>query len=490
MSHVPNRSPRFLWSGATCVLSALVAGTAVARTQPPAVAPAPAPAELANPPLPLALSPTQGLTLPQAMDQAEQHSYAVKTAQASARQADERVGETRGQLGPKFAVEGTDAIVDARANKLVGQILPNGTYVAPRVQSAAATISQPLVGLGPLMLKLKADALNADAASHTASYTKSEARLIGAGAFVRALKAARLYGVAQASYATVAKQKDDARALERAGKLSSVDVMRLDLALSEAQTQLIQARSTVDVAALGLAEALGLPRDRAITLNAGTLARFEEQRRQVPNLEQTMKNAADKRDDLHAATLTVAAAEKLHQAAYFDYVPSVNGFARFERNYAAIDINSPAMPPLIPTPLHYDKADIQDSVVYGLQLNWTIWDWNQRAHKLGEIAASVDKAQLARDALASRLSVEVAQAHAELRYAYQALGQARASVRFAEEVYRGMVLKFKNGLATTTDLIEAERDQTRARGTLWIAQGDLDLAWLKFEQAAGEKVTL
>ena len=130
-------------------------------------------ARAAGPTLPLGTSPTSGLTLEQAMDQAETHSFAARIADKTADEADNRAGQTRDQLGPKVSLEAQDAWISKQVNKTTGkQILT--TKVPERIENAAAVLTQPLTGIAVLLVKLKADSLLADAARHDAAQTPSE----------------------------------------------------------------------------------------------------------------------------------------------------------------------------------------------------------------------------------------------------------------------------------------------------------------------------
>jgi len=59
----------------------------------------------------------------------------------------------------------------------------------------------------------------------------------------------------------------------------------------------------------------------------------------------------------------------------------------------------------------------------------------------------------------------------------------------AEAVFKLTKARSQQGQATTTDVIIAERDQTRARGGLVNARGDVDVAWLKLQKAVGDVPT-
>ncbi len=439
--------------------------------------------------LPLLVEGGSGLTLAQAMDAAAAHAYAVKIAHATTGEAENRASQTRGSLGPKLSLEATDTIIRREENDLVGQSLPNGTRVPSHVETAALVATQPLIGLAPLLIKLKAEALQAEAARAEEQGSVSDARLNGADSYVRALKAFRLYQIAKTSQAAITQQRNDAAAMERQGKLSSVDVMRLDLALSEAKIQLILARSTMDVAAVGLAETLGLPEQGpAVVLQDDVAKSASAAVAPAAPVTQMIAQAASIRPDVAAADKRAEAAKQYSRASKYDFLPSLNSFARYERDFQATDVAYPATAPGGARVV--GAEDARDKLSFGLALNWTLWDWRQRARRVEEYANTATKAQLVHAALVSKVRVEVAQAHAEARYAQEALSVARSSLQLAEEVYRATDLKFHNGLATSTDLVTAERDQSRARANLANAQGDILLALLKLRRAGGETVVL
>jgi outer membrane protein TolC len=386
-------------------------------------------------------------------------------------------------------VDASDGWISKKVDKLAGdQILT--TRIPDRIGDAAVQVTQPLTGFGSLLEKLKADSLTAEAARHDEEQSQADARLAGADAYIRAMKAERIYRIALESLAVIQKQRDDAQALERSGKLARVDVMRLEFSVSDAKTQLIQARAAVDVAAISLRETLGLTGAGQVTLKAGKQAEFESRQLKVPDLAAEQTTAQGSRPDLKSADKRIEAADAYKTTAAFDYLPQITGFTRFDRDFTQPDEDIPAIPGVLPQPLHISAKDYRDNLVVGVNATWVLWDWNTRSRRRGELAATADKAREQEEATKSHAHVEVATAHAELTYALQALESSRASLQFAEEVYRATNLKFKNGLATTTDLIEAERDQTRARATLANAQGDVDLAWLKLKRAAGERVAI
>jgi outer membrane protein TolC len=361
------------------------------------------------------------------MDAAERHDHGVEMSQASVQEADSRGRQTRGQMGPKVALEGNAVWFDKDVNELTGVTLPNGTTIPERVRTGAVVVSQPLLGLGPLWLKAEAETLNREIAVSDRTAASQEARLHGADAFIRTLKAQRFLQITRSSLAVIEQQRRDAVALNRQGKLADADILRFDFAQSDAKTQLMQAQAGAAVAAVALVEALGLPRDtRRLELEAAPAAGLQggAPPRDLPPLARLLATGTS-RPDLRAAGDRVAAATYSLRASGYDYAPSLNAFARYERDFEAEDL-------AVPGPdgaADYDKDDIRDRFSYGLTASWTIWDWGTRRHRSAEYAATVAKTRAAEEAARSKAHVEITQAYMELRYAVEALESSRVSAR-------------------------------------------------------------
>lgn len=437
----------------------------------------------------IALTPGAGLTLEQAMDQAEAHDYGVKISQATMREARSRSSQSTGQMGPKLSAEGNAIWFDKDVNKMTGTTLPNGTEIPERITTAALVLTQPILGLGPLWLRTKAESLNGDIAETDAAQASLDARLRGAEAYIRASKAQRFLQITQSSLGVIDKQRRDASLLKRQGKLADSDLIRFDFAQSDAKTQLVQARSMANSAAAYLIEVLGLPRRaQRIELRSDAHQGWALKNQTLAPLEQLLAEGEAQRSDIKAAQKRVEAAGFAKSATTYDFIPSLNAFARYERDFQAEDKSLPLAGQS--STLDYKKEEIRDKFSYGLQASWTIWDWGSRRNRRAEFVATMDKAKAMEDATSSKAHVEIVQSYMELRSAIEALESSQASARLGQEVYRTTSLKFANGLSTTTDVLTAERDQARALLALANAEGDADFAWLKLKKVVGTNPTL
>jgi outer membrane protein TolC len=97
---------------------------------------------------------------------------------------------------------------------------------------------------------------------------------------------------------------------------------------------------------------------------------------------------------------------------------------------------------------------------------------------------------LAVESAESGIRLDVTKSFWALKGALESLDTAKTSIKLAEEIYRLTQVRFRNGQATSTDVVAAERDQTKARGGLVNIRADLDLAWLQLQRSIGKSPEL
>lgn len=420
------------------------------------------------------------LTLQEAMRLAGERSFTSQEARLSLSAAENRRTQARGQAFPRIELDAQRIWFSRDTNALTGL----SPLIPKEVTTAGVTVAQPIIGLAPLLLQIRAAALQAKVARNQSDTSRRDARLQGADAFLQAVKAKALHDVTQKSKQLVDNQLREARAMERAGRLSRADVMRFELAAADAEAQLTAARITEQVTRLALAETLRSPNEN-FELSSDEISHFERSNLESPALESALQLAGSSRTESKNAEANIEVAKYYKLAADLDYLPSLNVFARYERDLEARNTTFPAPP--APGGRTFARDDIQDKFSYGLQLKWNIWDWGVRFGRSGEYQANVEKALLAKEASESQIRLEVTQAVLALEGATEGLVTAKSSVTLAEEVYRLTQARFQSGQATSSDVIAAEREQTRARGGLINVRGDLDVSWLKLKRALGQE---
>jgi outer membrane protein len=456
-------SPRLGALGALCALG-LASGTAAAQA--PAGGPARTPAPAQTPAQPAQAQPGQApqaqpgqapgqakaLTLADAEHLALRQSPELAISQKSVDAADRRVKAARSQRLPRLSVDSNLLLWNEEiAFQIPGPPNPDmpdmptliDVVVRGQVTSTTTvTVAQPLTPLIAISDLIEVEEAGRSASEAELQGTRVDVAFRATDGYLVVLLAQAGQQVATQRVAQVEAQLGRARALVEGGVLQPVDVMRLEVALAAAQRELITAELQVRLALGNLILALGLPADAAVDVQ-DTLP--PEPQPPPAAAGEAMASAVEQRADVRALTFRAQQAESGASAAKASLYPVVAAIGTFQHSEGGGSLQA------------------ADSLFAGLTLQWNVWDWGHtwQNYKAAEIqAAQVD---LAAARMVDVVRLQVAGAASDAQSAYQALAVTRTGLAAAEEAYRIQSDRFSEGVATTTDVIDAEIEVTQAR---------------------------
>ncbi|HET6613175.1 MAG TPA: TolC family protein, partial [Kofleriaceae bacterium] len=122
----------------------------------------------------------------------------------------------------------------------------------------------------------------------------------------------------------------------------------------------------------------------------------------------------------------------------------------------------------------------------GLQASWNIWTWGREWKAVDAAGIRATQAALAADRLADRVAVEARNQARTARAAHDAIAVASTGLAAAEEAYRIQQARYAEGATTTTDLLSAETDVSRARIGYATARYSYMLELAKLARATGQ----
>ncbi|MEW6321626.1 MAG: TolC family protein, partial [Acidobacteriota bacterium] len=265
------------------------------------------------------------------------------------------------------------------------------------------------------------------------------------------------------------------RALERAeahladmrqrlavGLVPPNEVLTVDAQRSRQRMLLIEARNQREAASVDLARLVGLDPGTAVATSdaLGPKAPTEAPAR--------LSDALAARPERQALTLRIDGAAARHQAASAGRRPTV-------AVTGGVDYASP-------NPRIFPRADVwRESWDLSVNATWTFWDGGRTDAEAAE-AAAAERAVRARLADFDRLMAsDLRQRQLDLDSADAAIAAAGDGVRAAAEARRVVAERFTAGVATSTEvldadvaLLQAELDRTRALAARRLAEARLD----------------
>ncbi|MCA9677489.1 MAG: TolC family protein, partial [Myxococcales bacterium] len=404
------------------------------------------------------------ITLPEAIALATDGNIQITVAKEQLRASELDLAGTKTYRLPGLSVSGG---IQVWNNELTFEIAPGAPAIVGRNQvtgSVAVQVAQPITATFLLgyLLDLKEAGLAAERAQ--LDVTKLDVAYQVAEAYIGALQARTLKTIAETSVAQFDANIARAQILKQGGILDDIDILRLQASRDAVQQQVLEAEVAAETATRGLGLLLGLP--------DGT-------RLELVDVDPTPPPMGWTEDDAVAAAH--AARPELRVAA-----------SRVDQADANVIVTKGEYLPDIAAVANYTHTEGQgafaqkDAAFVGLSLSWNLWDWGKRGKDVEQARSGVRQAkayqaftedQIALDVRAKWLAADAARRSREV---------AASGLRAAEEAHRLQQVLFDQGAATTTDVLDAEAEVSRARSQETISRYQYLVKWMALVRAVGE----
>ncbi len=250
------------------------------------------------------------------------------------------------------------------------------------------------------------------------------------------------------------------------GMLAKNDLLKIRVALADANQKKIQARSMKNLARANLATVMGLDIEaELLPISVPGEAPV------APEilLSEIFDNAIETRPETSEVRQRIRQSERGTHAAMADMLPNVN---------------------LIGAYTHTEGVSMgRENTFYGgLAISWDFWEWGATYYGIDKARANRSKAKHMNEYVERMIRLEIKKALIDFQSATEMLKVAEAAVLEAEEAYDIESRNLAKGMGTTADMLDAETALVKARNNhnsaifqCYIAKA----AWLK---AIGETV--
>ncbi len=254
------------------------------------------------------------------------------------------------------------------------------------------------------------------------------------------------------------------------GVAKRVDVNRLQVNYNNLQSQVKQAELNLVQVFNRLKFEMGMPIERQIVLS-DTAINFREE---DAVLNEPAGNYFENRIDYKRleTSLTLQKLNRKNEIA--GYLPQLNAFANYQYQAQRNEFNF----------THSGKPWFQ-SAAAGLRLNIPIFDGLQRNARIQKSRMSIEQVEENINLTKQSINLEVSNALTQYRNTLQRIENEQQNVQLAEEVYRVTQLEFREGVGTSTDVVNAETALRQAQTTYITTLLDLYTARLGLERAKG-----
>jgi len=261
----------------------------------------------------------------------------------------------------------------------------------------------------------------------------------------------------------------DASNLLAQGMLTNNDVLKLQVQLSDVQLKQLEAANGVQLAQVNLNNTLGIQLVSEVDVKSVP----QVQTKSEVELSALLNKAFDKRGELKAADYRAKASESNVSIAKSRWYPEVSLYGNYYYNRP----NQRVFP---------SKDAFKDTWDAGIMVSMDVWNWLATSHQTDQAEAGLAQSLDAVGMLKDGITLEVTQNFLNFQQAKQKIVITKLTVEQAEENQRITSEKFKNGVALSSDLIDAEVALLSAKTNYTSALVDLELAKAKLDKSIGE----
>jgi len=327
------------------------------------------------------------------------------------------------------------------------------------------TVVEPLSTQIPIASLIGVSRHGLDAAGFEHDQTQADVVVRAAQAYLGLLLAQAARDVISASVEQVEAQLERARVLKEAGVLETVDLMRLESALADTKRRHIDAETRVELGRDQLMLTLGRP----LSTRFSVIDDLPEQPRLLSiDEDQAVELAVTGRPELKAARSRVRQAHSAAMAVKSHLYPNIVAVASYQNNQGSGSFSA------------------ENTFFVGLTLSWEAWDWGHNWHAYKAAGVKAKRAELSTVRFEDHLMLQARASARDARAAHAGLSLARTGLQAADEAYRINSIRFDEGALTTTDLLDAQTDVTRARFGYANARFSYFLKVIALAQATGQ----
>lgn len=413
------------------------------------------------------------VTLEEAMERASRSNPMVQAAREEVKAREGQRKEARSYFLPDLTLTESFSRTDNPVYVFMGKLtqerfgmtdfaIPSLNNPSPlsNVQSRAE-VTLPLFTGGKLTAAYRAARLGVEAAGSRSAFAESSLRKGVTEAFYGSLLAREAVSVMDETVKTAEAHLQQVEFMHRQGLVLDSDLLRMRVFLADMRQQRAARAADAQVARAYLAYAMGYEGE------VEPRGEFSVPTDPLPSLEEAVQAALASRGDLAAAEREARQAGLGVRMARADYLPQVGAMATYEQDTE-------------------DFSGHGKNWMVGVQLRLPLFDGGARSGRLLLASSREFQAQKALEDARNRVRVEVQEALLRSRASAERVAVTAQSEEQARENQRIVALRYREGLASITDVLDADTALTAAALARAQAVHDLIVSRARLTWAMGK----
>ena len=345
-----------------------------------------------------------------------------------------------------------------------------GTIVAGSQEkyTLISKVTQPIFTGFSLLNQYKIAKLGLDAAKINEKLKRLEIIFEAKKMFFSLLKAQKFLKISQDTVTQITAQKEVAKNFYEVGMTPLNDLLQAKVELANARQELISAQNNLEITKSNFNILLRRPINESVkledVLNYTTFAH---------DIDYCFKAAKKNRLELKIADLEIEIAEKEVKLAQKNYYPSINLEGSYFKRGTEWDVDG--------GDYIYDPEGWSITAV----ASWDFWEWGRSNYEVKEKQSRLSQAQYQKTGILDNIRIEVKQAYLNTLESEKNITTAKKAIEQAKENFRINKERYKEQIATSTDVLDAQTLLSRTVTNYYKALYDFKIAKASLHKAMG-----
>jgi outer membrane protein len=353
---------------------------------------------------------------------------------------------------------------EQKRSTLLGTTVPRNEY------AWSASVTQPIFTGFALINAYRIAELGLDLSAINEKLARQDVILAARHAYFNVLKAEKLVSVGEEAVTLLTAFRKVAADFHDVGMTPLNELLKADVELANTRQDLIVAGNGLALARSNFNTLLRRPIHAPV--------RVEDVQDYTPLAmapDRCFAEAGKHRHELRASDLEIAIGEKERDLAKKDYFPKINLQGNYYQLGTEWDVNGG------------DGISDPNSWEIVAGATWDFWQWGRTRHNLREKAGRLSQARYRRQDLEDRIRLEVQQAWLKTKEAEQNIETVRTAIAQARENFRISQERYKEQVATSTDVLDARTLLSRTMTNYYNALYDFKIARATLYRAMGRE---
>ena len=415
------------------------------------------------------------LTLEESIDIALKNSLILHSAKEGVQSAVARRREAATGFLPKFNTTYSYTRLNEEpfnrfANLPAGVFIPNGTEIIVGTQNNyywTFEARQPLFTGGGLIANYQASQIAEDAARIEEGAKHQDVIRDVKITYFNILRAQRIKEAADQSVEMLTAHREVADNFFKVGMIPKNDLLHAEVELANGRQNLTKAQNGVELAKARFNTVL--KRKIFAPVQIVDILNYQPLERQ---LDECLDIALKTRPELKISALKVEQAGKMVRMAQSEYFPTLSLVGNYTRYGDHPSVSGS------------DYRDAENWSVMGVA-SWNFWEWGRTKFRVDAGRARENQALDESKELNDLIILEIKHAYLNLQEAEKQIAVSEKVIEQANENFRIAQERFRENVATTTDVLDAQTLLTKAKADYANALGDFNINRAILDRAMG-----